>query len=85
MFFLCFLSYGGIVSIGTFLTNYISDILKIGVHESDAFSAFYLGRMLVGKLLGAIILKTIKPSYVLEVCVTANIILITVSMTSEGN
>ena len=79
-----FVYVGAEVSIGTFLTNYISDILKIGVHDANAFVAFYWGGMLVGRLLGAVILKTIKPSYVLAVCATASIVLITVSITNEG-
>lgn len=79
-----FVYVGAEVSIGTFLTNYISDILKIGVHEANAFVAFYWGSMIVGRLLGAVILKTLKPSLVLAVCATASIILISVSITNGG-
>lgn len=79
-----FVYVGAEVSIGTFLTNYISDILKIGVKDANTYVAFYWGSMVVGRLIGAVILKTIKPSYVLSFCAAMSIILIAVSITNTG-
>lgn len=79
-----FVYVGAEVSIGTFLTNYISEILKIEIAGANTFVAFYWGSMVVGRLFGAIILKTLKPNYVLSVCALMCIALIALSLNSEG-
>ncbi|MGV8879712.1 MAG: sugar MFS transporter [Sphingobacteriaceae bacterium] len=79
-----FVYVGAEVSIGTFLTNYISDILAITVKEANTFVAFYWGSMVVGRLIGAVILKTVNPSYVLSVCASMAIVLIVISVTNTG-
>lgn len=79
-----FVYVGAEVSIGTFLTNYISEILKIQIADANTFVAFYWGSMVVGRLLGAVILKTLKPSYMLSFCAVMCIALIGVSLNSAG-
>ncbi|MEB0263270.1 MULTISPECIES: sugar MFS transporter [unclassified Mucilaginibacter] len=79
-----FLYVGAEVSIGTFLTNYVSDILKIGIKDSNTYVAFYWGSMVVGRLLGALLLKIIKSSYVLSICAAISIFLIVFSVTNTG-
>ena len=79
-----FMYVGAEVSIGTFLTNYISDTLTIDIKDANTFVAFYWGSMVVGRLFGAYLLKIIKPSYVLSSCAAMAIILIGLSITSTG-
>ena len=79
-----FLYVGAEVSIGTFLTNYISDTLRIPVSEANTFVAFYWGSMLVGRLIGSYILKLTKPSFVLTLCAAMAILLIIISINSGG-
>lgn len=79
-----FLYVGAEVSIGTFLTNYIADTLKIEIHQANSFVAFYWGSMLVGRLLGSALLQTIKPPTVLKFCAAFSIVLIILSINSTG-
>lgn len=80
-----FMYVGAEVSIGTYLTNYISDTLHITVNEANSYVAFYWGGMLAGRLAGSYLLKIIKPSIVLSICAVAAIVLIVVSISSTGN
>lgn len=75
---------GAEVSIGTFLTNYISDSLNIAEEQANTFVAFYWGSMLVGRLIGAVVLKSLKPSSVLTFCASAAIVLIVLSVNTSG-
>ena len=78
-----FVYVGAEVSIGTFLTNYIADTLKINVQGANTFVAFYWGGMLIGRLLGAVVLKLLKPSAVLSASAILAILLILVSVNSS--
>jgi FHS family L-fucose permease-like MFS transporter len=75
---------GAEVSIGTFLTNYISDTLKIEVHQANSFVAFYWGSMLIGRLLGSLVLQAIRPPVVLRTCAALSILLIVISVNTSG-
>ncbi len=79
-----FVYVGAEVSLGTFLTNYISDTLQIPVNQANTFVAYYWGSMLIGRLIGSYILKKIKPSVVLSVCAAFAILLIAISINSKG-
>ncbi|MEO5998875.1 MAG: sugar MFS transporter [Chitinophagaceae bacterium] len=79
-----FMYVGAEVSIGTFLTNYISDTLKITVNEANTYVAFYWGSMLVGRLIGSYLLKVLKPSTVLSFCAMLAVALVTISINSSG-
>ena len=79
-----FFYVGAEVSIGTFLTNYISDILNIAEEKANTFVALYWGSMLVGRLAGYFLLKVMKPSVVLSVCAVLAIFLIGISTTTSG-
>lgn len=75
---------GAEVSIGTFLTNYIADTLQISENEANSFVAFYWGSMLVGRFIGAGLLKSIRPSVILTICATAAMALVAISINSTG-
>ncbi len=76
---------GAEVSIGSFLTNYISDTLAIPEAEANSFVAFYWGGMLAGRLAGALILKAVRASRVLVFCGLGAVLLITVSILASGS
>ena len=76
---------GAEVSIGTFLTNYISDTMSVGVENANTYVSYYWGGMLVGRLLGSYLLQTVKPSIVLTFCAIAAILLISISVISSGS
>lgn len=75
---------GAEVSIGTFLTNYIADTLSLGVEDANSYVSYYWGSMLVGRLIGAYLLKTLKSSYVLTFCASAAICLVLISVSTTG-
>lgn len=79
-----FMYVGAEVSIGSFLTNYIADTLRIEVGPANNFVAFYWGGMLLGRLLGAVMLKFLHPPAVLSACAIAAILLIIISISSTG-
>lgn len=76
---------GAEVSIGTFLTNYISDTLAVGVEQANSYVSYYWGSMLVGRLIGSYLLKTLKPSLILTICAVAAILLVGLSVNSSGS
>lgn len=75
---------GAEVSIGTFLTNYIADTLNLGVEDANSYLSYYWGSMLVGRLIGAYLLKTLKSSHVLTVCASAATLLVIISVNTTG-
>lgn len=79
-----FMYVGAEVSIGTFLTNYIADTLKVTVTDANTYVAFYWGSMLVGRLIGSYILQRVKPPFVLSFCAIMAVVLIAVSINSAG-
>jgi len=76
---------GAEVSIGTFLTNYIADTLKLGVEQANSYVSYYWGGMLVGRLIGSWLLKSLRPSFVLTVCAGSAILLVAVSVSTPGH
>lgn len=80
-----FLYVGAEVSIGTFLTNYISDTLSINIKDANSYVAFYWGSMVVGRLAGAMILKTVKPSaaLVFSSTIAASLVILSISTTGQ--
>jgi FHS family L-fucose permease-like MFS transporter len=79
-----FVYVGAEVSLGTFMTNYIADTLKMDVHQANSFVAFYWGGMLVGRLLGSALLQSIKPPLMLRACAIMSVLLILISINSSG-
>nr|WP_121271560.1 sugar MFS transporter [Pedobacter schmidteae] len=79
-----FFYVGAEVSIGTFLTNYIADILRIGEASANTYVAFYWGSMIVGRLLGAVVLNYLKAANVLVFCAVAAITVVGLSLTASG-
>ncbi len=79
-----FMYVGAEVAIGTFLTNYIADILSVEEHLANSYLTFYWGGMLVGRLAGSGILKIARPQTVLAGAGLAAIALIALSVSTNG-
>ena len=80
-----FMYVGAEVAIGTFLTNYIADLLHIKEHQANSYVAFYWGGMLVGRFGGSVLLKYFRPQRVLVVAAIAACLLIIISLLSSGH
>lgn len=80
-----FMYVGAEVAIGTFLTNYIADTLNIAEHSANNYVALYWGGMLIGRLIGAFVLKSLKPSFVLAGVAALASLLILTSISTTGN
>ncbi|MEC3880028.1 sugar MFS transporter [Parapedobacter sp. 10938] len=79
-----FMYVGAEVAIGTFLTNYVADRLHIEEHRANNYVAFYWGGMLIGRLIGAMVLKVLQPEKVLVYASTLSVLLIVLSISSGG-
>jgi MFS transporter, FHS family, L-fucose permease len=73
---------GAEVSIGSFLVNYfgLPDIAGLTAKTAAGFVSFYWGGAMVGRFLGAPLLRRVKAGYLLALCAIAAAILVTVSM-----
>ena len=79
-----FLYVGAEVSIGSFLTNYISDTLHVPLNTANGFVAFYWGGMLAGRFIGAVLLRYIRPSKALGYLALMAVLLIITSVNAHG-
>jgi len=75
---------GAEVAIGTFLTNYIAKLLHIEEHAANSYVAFYWGGMLIGRLIGSLLLKIVRPQVLLAYVAITSIVLIGTSIGSGG-
>lgn len=81
-----FLYVGGEVSIGSFLVNYFAESSIMNMDESAAgeMVAYYWGAAMIGRFVGAALMKVIRDTRYLAVNVCAAIIMILVSMNTDG-
>ena len=82
-----FLYVGAEVSIGSFLVNYfgLPEIRNLSTKAAAGFVSFYWGGAMIGRFLGAGILRRVKAGYVLAFCAIAAATLVTVSMLTGGH
>ena len=78
---------GAEVSIGSFLINYLGTdyVLNLAPVQAAKYVAFYWGGAMVGRLIGSIFLTKISPPKAVSFNVVLAIVLVIVSMFSEGN
>jgi FHS family L-fucose permease-like MFS transporter len=78
---------GAEVSIGSFLVNYfgLPEIAGISAKTAAGFVSFYWGGAMIGRFLGAPLLRRIKAGYLLGLCAVAAATLVTVSMLVGGH
>jgi len=78
---------GAEVSIGSFLVNYfgLPGIADMSARDAAGYVSFYWGGAMIGRFLGAPVLRRIKAGHVLAVCATAAAVLVTASMITGGH
>ena len=78
---------GAEVSIGSFLVNYFgqADIAGLPAKTAAGYVSFYWGGAMVGRFLGAALLRRIKTGHLLATCAVATTTLVIVSMLTSGH
>jgi MFS transporter, FHS family, L-fucose permease len=81
-----FLYVGAEVSIGSLIVSYLmqSAVLGLGQEEAGKHVPYYWGGAMVGRFIGAYLLRVLSPGKVLACAAGAVLILLTVSATSVG-
>jgi len=77
---------GAEVSIGSFLVNYfgLPEIAGLSAMSAAGFVSFYWGGAMIGRFLGAGILRRWKAGSLLALCAIVAALLVTVSMLTDG-
>ncbi|OQW60428.1 MAG: glucose transporter [Proteobacteria bacterium HN_bin10] len=77
---------GAEVSIGSILVNYLSASERLGVTEQDAgqLVSLYWGGAMVGRFIGAFVMRKVSPGHVLSFCALGAITLAAVSGLTTG-
>ncbi len=77
---------GAEVSIGSFLVNFfgLPEIAGLSAKSAAGFVSFYWGGAMIGRFLGAGILRRVKAGYALAFCAIAAAVLVTVAMLTGG-
>src|SRR6266478_3769583 len=78
---------GAEVSIGSFLVNYfgLADIAGLSAKTAAGFVSFYWGGAMVGRFLGAAVLRRIRTGHLLALCAICTSALVVISMLSTGH
>jgi MFS transporter, FHS family, L-fucose permease len=78
---------GAEVSIGSFLVNYfgLPEIAGLSAKTASGFVSFYWAGSMVGRFLGAPLLRRVKAGHLLALCALCATTLVTTSMILDGN
>ena len=78
---------GAEVSIGSFLVNFfgLPEIAGLSAKSAAGFVSFYWGGAMIGRFLGAGLLRRIKPGKLLGLCAVCAAVLVTASMILGGH
>lgn len=81
-----FLYVGAEVSIGSFLVNFIAEDSIAGLEESDAafYISLYWGGAMVGRFVGALVMRYISAGKVLGICSIGSCVLLVITVTGSG-
>ena len=81
-----FVYVGAEVSIGSVLTNYLMQpsVLAVTAERAGQLLSFYWGGAMVGRFIGAFVLRIVRPGYALAVCALGSIALALTSSASTG-
>jgi FHS family L-fucose permease-like MFS transporter len=81
-----FVYVGAEVSIGSFLVNFfgLPEIAGLSAKTAAGFVSFYWGGAMIGRFLGAGLLRRIKAGYLLAACAICSATLVTISMVVSG-
>jgi len=78
---------GAEVSIGSFLVNYfgLPEIASLPAKTAAGYVSFFWGGAMIGRFVGALLLRRFKPTSLLVLCTSAAAALVTTSMTLGGH
>ncbi|MCU1307261.1 MAG: putative mannose transporter, family [Acidobacteriaceae bacterium] len=78
---------GAEVSIGSFLVNYLgqADIAGLSAKTAAGYVSLYWGGAMVGRFLGAAVLRRVKTGHLLALCAVCTSVLVIISMLSSGH
>src|SRR6266705_1070152 len=78
---------GAEVSIGSFLVSYfgLADIAGLSAKTAAGFVSFYWGGAMIGRFLGAAVLRRIRTGHLLALCAICTSALVVISMLSSGH
>jgi MFS transporter, FHS family, L-fucose permease len=78
---------GAEVSIGSFLVNYfgLPEIANLSAKTAAGFVSFYWGGAMIGRFVGAPLLRRFRPGSLLALCATVAVILVASSMLLGGH
>jgi FHS family L-fucose permease-like MFS transporter len=78
---------GAEVSIGSFLVNYfgLPEIASLPAKTAAGYVSFYWGGAMIGRFVGAVLLRRFKPTFLLVLCTIAAAALVTTSMILGGH
>lgn len=78
---------GAEVSIGSFLVNYLGqpDIAGFSAATAAGYVSFYWGGAMVGRFVGAALLRKIKAGRLLAICAVCAAALVLISMATQGH
>ncbi|OQW76063.1 MAG: glucose/galactose MFS transporter [Proteobacteria bacterium ST_bin13] len=81
-----FLYVGAEVAIGSLIVNYLiqADVFGIGGATAGTYVGFYWGGAMVGRFIGAVVLRLVSPGMVLAAVAAGSITLILISANSTG-
>lgn len=81
-----FLYVGGEVAVGSLITNYLmqADVLGLGAQEAGKHVAWYWGGAMVGRFIGAYLLRVFSPGKVLASAAAIAIALLLISANTTG-
>jgi FHS family L-fucose permease-like MFS transporter len=81
-----FLYVGGEVAVGSLITNYLmqADVLGLGAQEAGKHVAWYWGGAMVGRFIGAYLLRVFSPGKVLATAAAIAIALLLISANTTG-
>jgi FHS family L-fucose permease-like MFS transporter len=79
-----FFYVGGEVAIGSFLVNYMKDLVGFTPEIAGKYLMFYWGGAMVGRFIGSAVLRFVKPGLVLGINATTVCLLLVVTMASSG-
>jgi FHS family L-fucose permease-like MFS transporter len=82
-----FVYVGAEVAIGSFLINYISqpEIGDMTAAQAANYVAFYWGGAMIGRFVGAALMRKIAPSRLLQIAAAVNMVLLAVTMSTHGS
>jgi FHS family L-fucose permease-like MFS transporter len=81
-----FIYVGAEVSIGSVMTNYLMQPTVLGVvaERAGTLISYYWGGAMVGRFIGAFVLRLVKPGYALAACAVGATLLASASSFSSG-